>query len=118
MLPSDRHALLSRRTIAGLFGILVRTSTFINALGALQEAALLYRATALAARYRPGTRVTIAIGSAIWTGRGQVRDIFGERMLRANGGDTAFRCFSGFGERVVARVEVLTLLLARQPMCV
>lgn len=118
MLPSDWHAFLRWRTIAGCFGILLRTSTFVNALGALQEAALLYGTTALAARYGPGARVAVTIGRAIGTGRGQVRDIFGERMLRADVGDAAFRCFAGFGKRIVAGVEILTLLLARQLLCV
>lgn len=32
-------------------------------------------------------------------------------MLRAHSGDAAFRCFAGFGKCVVARVEILTLLV-------
>ena len=31
-------------------------------------------------------------------------------MLRANGGDAALRCFTGFGEGIVSRVEVLAFL--------
>jgi hypothetical protein len=37
-------------------------------------------------------------------------DVLGRRMLAADGGDADVRGFAGFGEGVVARVEVLPLL--------
>lgn len=42
--------------------------------------------------------------------RGVVRDVLGERVLRADIGDADVGGFAGFGERVVAAVEVLALL--------
>lgn len=40
-----------------------------------------------------------------------MRDVFREGMLAADGGHTAFGGFAGFGEGVVAGVEVFALLL-------
>lgn len=44
-------------------------------------------------------------------GRSEMGDVFWERVLGADGGDAAFGCFAGFGEGVVAGIEVFALLL-------
>lgn len=43
-------------------------------------------------------------------GGGQVRDVFGLWVLRADGGDARVGGFAGFGEGVVAGVEVFAFL--------
>ncbi len=50
-----------------------------------------------------------AVGAHGAGGR-QVRDVFREGVLGADGGDAAFGGFARFGEGVVARVEVFALL--------
>ena len=39
-----------------------------------------------------------------------MRDVFWERVLAADGSDSTFAGFAGFGESVVARVKVFALL--------
>lgn len=51
MLPANGHAFFWRAT--GFLGILAWAAAFVDALGALQIAALLHRTTTLASRYRP-----------------------------------------------------------------
>jgi hypothetical protein len=43
-----------------------------------------------------------------------VRDVFGERVLFANGGDADVAGFAGFGEGVVAAVKVFAFLRKRK----
>ena len=52
-------------------------------------------------------RVAAVIGRAR---RGQVRDVLGQRVLRADRGDAGVRGLAGLGEGVVAAVEVFALL--------
>jgi len=42
--------------------------------------------------------------------RRRVGNVFGHRVLTADGGDANIGCFAGFGECVIARVKVLALL--------
>jgi len=119
MLPSHWHPFVRRRASASLLDILLRTRSLINTLRAMQEAALLHRTAALAPSH--GTTVTVAVAIAIRSTSGprwrQVRNVLRKRMLRAHIGDAAFRCFAGFGKCVVARVEVLTLLVLVSCWC-
>lgn len=41
-------------------------------------------------------------------------DVLGERVLAADGGDAALGGFAGFGESIVARIKVFTLLTHRK----
>ena len=59
-----------------------------------------------------GARVAVA-SVAVAVGRhggGEVGDVFWEWVLRADGGDAALGSFAGFGEGVVAGVEVFAFL--------
>lgn len=51
--------------------------------------------------------VAVAVGR---DGGGKVGDVFWKWVLGADGGDAAFGGFAGFGEGVVARVEVFAFL--------
>lgn len=52
--------------------------------------------------------IAVAVGGV---GRSEMGDVFWEGVLGADGGDAAFGCFAGFGEGVVAGVEVFALLI-------
>ncbi len=43
-------------------------------------------------------------------GGGEVGDVLWKRVLGADAGDTAFGGFAGFGEGIVARIEVFAFL--------
>ena len=75
----------------------------------MQEATFLHRAATLPRLQLSAVSVAAAVGS-VWTGRGQMWDVLGERVLRADGGDADVGGFAGFGEGIVAGVEVFALL--------
>ena len=75
----------------------------------MQEAAFFYRAATLPRLQLSAISVATAVGSAR-TGRGQMWDVLGERVLRADGSDADVRRFAGFGKGVVAGVKVFALL--------
>ena len=56
---------------------------------------------------RSGVAVTDTVSIAR---RGEMRDVLGIRMLRADLGHSGIRCFAGFGEGIIAGIEVLSLL--------
>lgn len=109
VLPPDRDALLRWRAshpvfVWDLWAIDWANHTgFICACLPMQEAALLHRA-ATGATWKRTTigSAAVAITTAQRAWGSQVWDIFWERVLRANGGDTAFGSFSSFSEGVVA----------------
>lgn len=59
-----------------------------------------------------GSRVAVAaVAMAVGrTGGGEMWDVFWEWVLGTDGGDAAFGGFAGFGEGVVAGVEVFAFL--------
>jgi hypothetical protein len=74
----------------------------------VQEGVFLDRAASQLA-LRLGAAVAIAVLSG-WCGRCDVRDLLGVGVLAADLGDADVTSFAGFGECVVAAVEVLALL--------
>lgn len=48
-----------------------------------------------------------------WRGCGEVGDVLGDWVARADAGDADIRGFAGFTESVVARVKVFTLLVLK-----
>jgi hypothetical protein len=58
--------------------------------------------------------VAVDWGQAVWCRRGDVGNLFGVGVLAADLGDTHVSCLTGFGEGIVATVEVLALLIACQ----
>jgi hypothetical protein len=56
--------------------------------------------------------VAVHWGQAVRCRRSDVGDLFGVGVLAADLGDTNVSCLAGFGEGVVATVEVLALLIA------
>lgn len=117
LLPPARHPLFRRRTLTPH----ILHSLLIHTLTPMQKARFLDRTPALPAgngrprthraRMADGSRVSVtAISIGGGDGGCEVRDVFWQRVLGADGGDAAFGGLAGFGEGVVARVEVLAFL--------
>ena len=54
--------------------------------------------------------MTVTAAHTTGSGRREVRDVLGNRVLGAHLSDTDIGSFTGFGESIVARVEIFTLL--------
>lgn len=79
----------------------------------MQVAALPDGRPQLRARRRHDAEGAVAaVGVGGQAGRAEVRDVLGERMLGADGGDADIGGLARLGERVIARVEVFALLAA------
>lgn len=118
VLPSDWDTFLDGRWADTPLNLVLRWLSVvlycvINARLSMQEAGFLDGASTLSAltdRSMP-MPVSIAVGAVVvWTGRGKMRYVFRKWVLRAHLGDADIRGFAGLGERVVARIEVLTFL--------
>lgn len=73
----------------------------------IQEAALLDRAAGLDSGNRSAVSVAWSTGAAVGGGC-QVGDVFGDRVLRANGAGVV--ALASLGHGIVARVEVFAVL--------
>lgn len=111
VLPSDWNAFLDWRRTDTLVLLILRRAIplLVHASLTMQETAFLYRATTLPCLQLSTIPVAAAVGS-VRTGRGQMWDILGERVFRADRGDADVGGFAGFGESIVAGVEVFALL--------
>jgi hypothetical protein len=89
-LSSDRNAILRRRragTVIYSLGLVLLLIQLVCTCLPVQEAALLDRATTLKTSNASVLNIAISAASlacSSYTGRGQVRDVFGERVLGAN----------------------------------
>lgn len=110
VLPPDGDPFFGRWAGASILDFFLRTGSFVDALGSLQEAALLHWTAALTSWNRPNTSVAVAICSAAGARRCQMRDIFRQRVLRANCGNSALRCLASLGQSVVPRIKILAFL--------
>jgi len=85
---------------------------FVGTCLTVQEATLLYWTPTRSARNGSTVGTTGGtIAATVGAGGGQMRNIFWQWVLATNGGNAAFGGFAGFGEGVVAGVEVFTLLV-------
>ncbi|KAH6610847.1 hypothetical protein Trco_000867 [Trichoderma cornu-damae] len=75
----------------------------------VEEAALLDGAAGLDARDGPAVSVSGGAAAAVG-GRGEVRDVFGDGVLRADGTGIDAVALAGLGHGIVARVEVFAVL--------
>lgn len=118
-LLSERHGLASSNRCSGkssgnrlgLFLVFLVVSAQRHlALGgclSVQEAALFDRTAGLDAGNRSAVGVARSAGAAAVGRRCQVRDVFGDGVLRANG--TGVVALAGLGHGIVARVEVFAV---------
>jgi len=114
-LSSDRNALFHRRGTNTLISSNTRLLPLLQLIRTrlpIQKAALLHRTAALRAAHThtptmhiPISATALARSTDAW-GR-EVGDVFGQRMLGTDGPGVDRAGFAGFGECVVARVEVL-----------
>lgn len=110
--PNGDTVLRGRRADVILDGSLVVLQLGSTGL-AVQEAALLDGAPTLEADGTGDVDIAIAaaaLAGGAHTGGCQVRDVLGQRVLRAHAAGIDGARLASLGERVVARVEVLALL--------